>query len=205
MLLRIHRFLPHTISEGPGKRACLWVQGCSIHCDGCAVPWTWSKDAGEIIETEKLYQMIMKSKVENGIEGVTFLGGEPFDQATALVQLARRLSESGLGIMTFSGYTYELITKSNRKDWNELLAVTDLLVDGPFKKEKLDISRPWVGSSNQNFRFLTDRYAYLKERLLEIPNRLEIRLEPTGEIQVNGMVTQVTLNKLLSNLGQRKL
>ncbi|KKK39990.1 ribonucleoside-triphosphate reductase activating protein [Mesobacillus campisalis] len=201
MQLRLHRYLPFTNSEGPGKRACIWVQGCSIHCDGCGVPWTWSTTGGTLIHIEDLFQQILESKAENQIEGVTFLGGEPFDQATPLVELAYKLKGQGLSIMTFSGYTFETILNSNRQDWADLLTVTDLLIDGPFVKEKLDLSRPWVGSLNQNYRFLTDRYAHLEKSLLDIPNRLEIRIEKNGQILVNGMAAPSTLKELLEKLG----
>lgn len=201
MKLRIHRFLPLTKAEGPGKRACLWVQGCSIHCKGCGVPWTWSETGGKVVDIQNLYEEIMLSKEENNIEGITFLGGEPFDQASSLAELARKLKRAGLSIMTFSGYTYETLKDANQDDWNELLEVTDLLVDGPFVKEKLDLSRPWVGSSNQNYRFLSNCYIHLKNTLLNIPNKLEIRIEPSGKILVNGMAAPDTLLELFKNIG----
>ena len=88
MELIIHRYIPVTAVEGPGKRFCLWVQGCSIRCEGCGVPWTWAKENGEKISVEKLLKEIVKSQEENSIEGVTFLGGEPFDQPEGLGELA---------------------------------------------------------------------------------------------------------------------
>lgn len=201
MNLQIHRFLPLTKAEGPGKRACLWVQGCSINCNGCAVPWTWTSKGGHLISTQELYEKIMESKLKNGIEGVTFLGGEPFDQAIALADLAKKLKAEGLSIMTFSGYTYEHLLNAKRNDWEDLLKVTDLLIDGPFIQDKLDISRPWVGSSNQNYRFLTDRYLPLRDNLFEIPNRLEVRLQTNGQIMINGMATSKTIEELFENIG----
>ena len=77
MLLRVHRILYKTKVEGPGTRCCIWVQGCSIHCKGCGNKETWSFDGGQLIDTDKIYNIISSSKE---IEGVTFLGGEPFEQ-----------------------------------------------------------------------------------------------------------------------------
>ena len=54
MKLRVHRFLPITEAEGPGKRACIWVQGCLIRCEGCAVPDTWSINGGFEISVKEL-------------------------------------------------------------------------------------------------------------------------------------------------------
>ncbi|ASS87228.1 MULTISPECIES: 4Fe-4S single cluster domain-containing protein [Geobacillus] len=196
MKLTIHRFLPLTTVEGPGKRACLWVQGCSIRCKGCAVPWTWDKNKGEEKTVQELFIEIEKSKRENGIEGVTFLGGEPFDQALPLAKLASMVKEIGLTVMTFTGYLYEDIVSSNNKEQIELLKVTDLLIDGPFVKEKIDLSRPWIGSSNQRYHFLTSRYEHLRDQLSTIPNRIEVRLSPDGSISVNGMAMLDSLGEI---------
>ncbi|WP_368895472.1 4Fe-4S single cluster domain-containing protein [Priestia megaterium] len=203
MELRIHRFLPLTQVEGPGKRACIWVQGCSIHCKGCGVPWTWSKMGGKVVKIEELYEEIIKSQKENQIEGVTFMGGEPFDQAVSLAELGKQLKAVGLSVMTFSGYTIENLKEVNREGWSNLLSVTDLFIDGPFVKERLDLSRPWVGSSNQRYHFLTDRYINLKNELSEIPNRIEVRLENNGEIRINGMATQETLQMFMQDIAQK--
>ena len=197
MKLIVHRFLPLTTVEGPGKRACLWVQGCSIRCQGCAVPWTWEQNKGEETTVEELFTEIEKSKRENGIEGVTFLGGEPFDQALPLAKLAEMVREIDLSVMTFTGYLYEDILSSNNRDHIELLQATDLLIDGPFMKDKMDLSRPWIGSSNQRYHFLTPRYEYLREQLSGIPNKIEVRLNLDGSISVNGMVMLDSLRGIL--------
>ncbi len=153
---------------------------------------------------ENLYQKILDSKLKYDIEGVTFLGGEPFEQAEALYELAKRVRKIGLSVMTFSGYYLETIEQSTRKGWHLLLSVTDLLVDGPFVQSKLDVSRPWIGSSNQRYHFLTSRYSHLKNKLSTIPNRIEIRLEPNGNISINGLAKQETLNNLIKNIAIRK-
>ncbi|HET7231092.1 MAG TPA: 4Fe-4S single cluster domain-containing protein [Longimicrobium sp.] len=192
--LRLHRFLPFTRAEGPGDRACLWVQGCPIRCAGCAVPWTWDEDAGEWVDVDDLAARVLAGPT---VEGITFLGGEPFVQAAALARLGERLRAEGLSVMTFTGYTLEALRRARRADYDALLAVTDLLMDGPFVQSRLDLSRPWVGSANQRFHFLTERYRHLEAELASIPNRLEIRLHPDGRFEVNGMITQAGLHALL--------
>ncbi|MGG4145499.1 4Fe-4S single cluster domain-containing protein [Paenibacillus algorifonticola] len=194
MVLRVHRFLPSTAVEGPGIRACLQVQGCPIHCPGCAVPFTWPEDGGITMEVEQLAAHILNGPE---VEGITFLGGEPFEQAGELARLARNLRASGLSVMTFTGYLVENLRSAGRADWMELLAVTDLLIDGPFERERLDTSRPWVGSANQRYHFLTDRYIDLKEKLTDIPNRLEVRITPDGRVMINGLAELKDLRALL--------
>lgn len=193
MKLRIHRFLPVTNVEGPGKRACIWVQGCSRRCLGCAVPSTWDKDKGREIDVVDL-----ANKILNGpeIEGVTFVGGEPFEQAKALSDLAVLLKKENLSVVTFTGYLLEELQESINYGIKDLLDLTDILIDGPYIHEKKDLSRPWVGSSNQRYHFLTDRYSHLKDNLIKIKNQIEVRMDSKGEILINGMGDFDSIKKL---------
>lgn len=201
MELRLHRFLTRTWVEGPGVRACVWVQGCSIRCPGCFNPGTWAATGGRVIEVDHLVEEVAAT---TGIEGVTFLGGEPFDQAPALAALARGVRDVGLSVMTFSGYDYEVLQRDERPGWKELLAATDLLVDGPFVNSLPDRGRPWVGSTNQRFRFLSHRYFHLADELGSLPDRLEVRLRPDGTVFINGMASRAALDGLTAALGCRK-
>ncbi|MBN2566152.1 MAG: radical SAM protein [Candidatus Eisenbacteria bacterium] len=182
--LRVHRFLAQTRVEGPGVRACIWVQGCSIRCAGCAVPMMWPKEGGYTADVAELAQRILAGPQ---VEGVTFVGGEPFEQAAELANLGRTLRDAGLSIATFTGHTIEELRTDPSEGRAELLAVTDLLIDGPYRRDLADLSRPWVGSANQRYHFLTERYRHLQSVLDSIPNRLEFRLQPSGAIMVNGM------------------
>lgn len=197
MKIRLHKFLASSRVDGPENRACIFVQGCPIRCKGCAVPWTWEEDCGELIEVESLIEAI-----KNGpkIEGVTFLGGEPFEQATALSIIGTELKKVNLSIVTFTGYEIEKLKNSNRKDWLDLLGATDLLIDGPFIRELAENKRPWVGSANQKYHFLTPRLKYIEEKLLDIPNRLEVRLLPDGMVSVNGLIVTDDLKKFVESL-----
>jgi len=197
MKLRLHRFVQMTQAEGPGIRACLWVQGCPIRCPGCMQPQTWPETGGESVEVSDLASRILSGPE---IEGVTFLGGEPFAQASALAELALILQGHGLSIITFTGYTLEELQSAGREDWERLIAVTDLLIDGPYRENLQDFSRPWTGSSNQRYHFLTDRYRNLEDKLHTIENRLEIEVAPTGEILINGMGPTDTLKALKKSM-----
>src|SRR5690606_38213583 len=92
------------------------------------------------------------------------LGGEPFAQAEALADVARRVREqAGLSAMVFTGYTLEQLRAAQRPDWDALLGATDLLVDGLYVREQFETRRRWIGSANQRAHFLTDRYARLAD------------------------------------------
>ncbi len=184
MEIQVHRFLPVTSAEGPGRRACVWVQGCSIRCPGCFNPHTWSTNGGQLIPAEEIARRVLDAPA---IEGVTLLGGEPFDQAEGLAVVGSLVQQAGLSVMTFTGHEYETLINTPRPGWTELLDVTDLLVDGPYIQSLPDHDRPWVGSRNQRFHFLSPRYAHLASELHLIPNRVEVRLGDDGEVLINGM------------------
>lgn len=198
MKLLVHRFTPLTKAEGPGTRACIQVQGCPIRCAGCGVPQTWSARGGALVDIAALIDAIVLGPP---VEGVTFLGGEPFAQAEPLAAIAEALQASGLSVVTFTGYQREHLEHANRLDYQRLLASTDLLIDGPFDRDRLEFSRPWVGSSNQRYHFLTERYAYLADRLADIPNRLEVRIGPDGNVITGGLAPPVLSRRIIAALG----
>lgn len=148
------------------------------------MPQTWSKHGGQTLDTQDLFAQIVNGPP---LEGVTFLGGEPFAQAAALAEIARQVKAHGMTVLTLTGYLLEDLKMANRVDFDELLAATDLLIDGPFQREHVQFTRPWVGSSNQRFHFLSDRYVRLAPMLSSIPNRVEVRLNPDGRILVSGL------------------
>lgn len=195
MYLNIYKFLAVTEVEGPGKRACIWVQGCSIRCKNCALPQSWSKNKGKKISIEELAEKILNTKE---IEGVTLTGGEPFDQAEAMFELASILKKAELSIVTFTGYKLEDIMNSMNNSWQDFLSVIDILIDSPYIYEKTDFSRPLVGSSNQRYHFLSNRYN--KKDLSLNPQRIEIRIQKDGNIFVNGQLNPVYLKKIFNEV-----
>ena len=192
MKLRVFKILKHTKVEGPGIRYCIWVQGCSRHCKGCQSPHTWPKDGGKLYETSDIIKDILSRP---DIEGVTFLGGEPFEQAEALGEIAEGVNkgvkegvnkvvkEEGLSVLCFTGDLIENLYKNPKN--KKLLDNTDLLIDGNFQIEKLDYSRPWCGSSNQRYHFLTDRYN--KDIFKKYKNKVEINISKNGTVFMNGI------------------
>lgn len=180
--MRVYKILKKTAVEGPGNRFCIWVQGCKKHCKGCFATDTWDFDGGEEYSVKELFTLIKKQK---NIEGVTFLGGEPFEQAKELSKLAELIKKENLSLLCFSGYTIDELKKKNDKYINGLLSQIDLLIDGEYEQENFDLSRPWVGSSNQKFIYLTDRYN--EEEIKKYKNKIEVRLNSEGGLEINGM------------------
>lgn len=201
-LVSVARFLASTRAEGPGERTAVWVQGCTIRCPGCFNPHMWSFRGGTPTGAAELTARILDCRTD----GLTLLGGEPFDQAAALARVAAGVRAAGRSVMTFTGYTREELRRAvadGRADVAALLAATDLLVAGPFQADRIDRVRPWVGSTNQEFVLLTDRIAGSVAELTGAPDRLEVIVDAAGGIAVNGWADPDTLDALLDGLGGR--
>ncbi len=188
MSLAIARVLHGTRAEGPFLRSAVWVQGCSIRCPGCINPHLFD-GAGRLVDPVALAEEINLGDAE----GVTLLGGEPFDQADPCAELAEHVKRSGRGVITFTGHQHRQL-RSGPRAWRRLLDATDLLVDGPFELREPETERSLVGSTNQRFVHLTDRYESFDPAAH--PNRLELRISATGEAQVAGFLTRSQLNAL---------
>ena len=180
MKLRVFNILKNTKVEGPGNRYCIWTQGCSRHCKGCQAVHAWSHRGGTLLEVNSIIEDILNQK---NIEGVTFLGGEPFEQAEALGEIAKAVHNTGLSVLCFTGGYLEGLKTDNKNKL--LLDNIDLLIDGPFEIDKLDYSRPWCGSSNQRYHFLTEKYN--EEIFAKYKNKVEINISKNGQIFMNGM------------------
>lgn len=184
MELRVAMLVEDTGAEGPGRRFALWTQGCTIRCPGCCNPQMFPADGGTAWETGALAEKILATPA---IEGVSLLGGEPFEQAAPLAELAAAVRARGLTVMIYTGYTLAELRARSDAATDALLAATDLLVDGRFEQSLYETGRRWIGSSNQVLHFLTDRYRPDDPRFRE-PNSVEIRVRD-GELVVTGWPT----------------
>ena len=158
MKLRIAGTVNDSIVDGPGIRFTIFTQGCPHNCKGCHNPQTHDFDGGEFVDTDTLLEKIKSNPL---LDGVTFSGGEPFCQAQTLAALGAEVKKLGMNVITYTGYTFEQLYKDRDKNgWEELLAVTDYLIDGPFILEQKDWEIKFRGSSNQRY---IDCQASLKE------------------------------------------
>jgi anaerobic ribonucleoside-triphosphate reductase activating protein len=196
--LRIAYLRPATRAEGPGSRIAIWTQGCSIKCPSCFNPELWSVRGGSEYSPSELAEVVSSMvELDSEIEGVTFLGGEPFDQPGELGLAAGLIRRLGLSVMTFTGFYLKDLEDSDDAGVAKLLAETDLLVDGPFLQDLLDQSRPWLGSSNQSFHFLSDRYS---AKDVEFRDALEISIKTDGSVSLNGWAPTSRIEELLEIL-----
>lgn len=169
---------------GPGERFVLWTQGCPLRCPGCHNPQYQPFEDRQWLTVDELTQKILSVA---SIEGITYAGGEPFVQAQALAKLSCKLRAAGLSVMTYSGFTYEELKQGCIAHADELLAETDLLLDGRYEQELLT-DRPWRGSDNQRLIALSERYAKEVETWNQSTGQqFEIRMGENGRLDVLGI------------------
>lgn len=183
--INLAAWIPCTEVEGPGKRAAIWVQGCNKRCNGCCNPHYLTFEKRQLIEASELANNILDAAKKYDLEGVTFLGGEPLLQAQGLAVVAAMVKAVGLSVMVFSGYTLNEIYGLDLTGTKELLANTDVLVDGVYDSSKPDTQRQWVGSTNQKFNYLSDFYDEGIESPLDLKREMEFRIV-TDKVVING-------------------
>ena len=144
------------IANGEGVRVSLFVSGCTHHCKNCFNPETWNFDFGQPF-TEETEELILKELAPDYINGLSLLGGEPFEPSNQAVLLPflRRVKElfPNKTIWCYSGYLFdkELLSESRARceHTDEMLSLIDVLVDGEFVQELYSITLQFRGSSNQ--------------------------------------------------------
>ena len=144
------------IANGEGVRISLFVSGCTHHCKNCFNPETWSFDYGRPF-TKNTEDYIISCLAPDYIDGLSLLGGEPFEpqNQSVLLPFLRRVKRElpNKTIWCYTGYLFdrELLSESRARceHTDEMLSLIDVLVDGEFVQDLYDISLSFRGSSNQ--------------------------------------------------------
>lgn len=144
--MRFAQIRKEDISNGPGIRVSLFVQGCNRHCDGCFNPETWDYDKGQIFN-RRIQELFLDLGKEKRITGFSILGGEPLDQDKCMLELIKKIKERypDKTIWMWTGHTYEDLTDEQM----EIVKLIDVLVDGPFIISQRCPSKRFRGSMNQ--------------------------------------------------------
>jgi anaerobic ribonucleoside-triphosphate reductase activating protein len=181
--LNLAALMKATPMVGPGLRDALWVQGCSLRCPGCA---NQAYLAHESRRQLSIARLLRHFETRGGrIDGVSVLGGEPTEQAEAVAALLEGVQALGMSTVLFSGHTLEHLRRNPA--CHDLLAHTDLLIDGPFVTAQHDPSLHWRGSRNQRLIRLTSRFT---EADLAPPTANgEVILSP-GSVLLHGIGTR---------------
>ncbi len=181
MKINVHSILKHSTANGPGNRYVIWVQGCSLKCEGCWNPETWTTQIRQSKKVEEIFQDIQETHQQNHLEGVTISGGEPFDQAGPLITLAEKIQQAGFNLLIFTGHVLEdLITPEQKRFLNQI----DWLIDGPFISDQRTEDLLLRGSGNQRLHYLTNRAYPLENASI---SDCEILIDANGKMIVSGI------------------
>ena len=144
------------IANGPGVRVSLFVSGCNHHCKGCFNQEAWDFNYGKEF-TEDTINEILEYMKPDYIEGITLLGGEPFEYENQkeLLKLVRRIKQEypNKSIWSFTGFEFDkdiMDDMCNKYDeTKELISYIDVMVDGKFEEDKKVLGLKFKGSTNQ--------------------------------------------------------
>jgi anaerobic ribonucleoside-triphosphate reductase activating protein len=184
---------------GPGERAVIWLAGCHRRCPGCFQPQYFSFDSGSKRQIHEIADRILSIE---GIDGVTFSGGEPFEQYRGLTCLCRILKQnSQLSLLSYTGYRFEWLL-DRIEQYGELLSLLDILIDGEFRENE---AAPylWRGSRNQR---VIDLNVLSESNTLDpqTGKRQEIQLSITPtEIVIMGFPDKSSTHQLLQAMNRR--
>ena len=148
MRLRVAGIVEESFVDGPGIRFTVFVQGCPHRCPGCHNPQTHAYEGGFWVAVGPLLARMEENPL---LDGLSLSGGEPFEQAEPLAELAEGAQARGYDVITWSGYTFEFLMahRDERPGWRRLLDASDVLVDGPFLIAQRSLGLSYRGSRNQ--------------------------------------------------------
>lgn len=196
-LLRVgHTALDVIDTLGPGRRSVVWVQGCTIHCAGCIVPESWGA-GGRLVDPEQLADEVL---VDPEVH-LTVSGGEPTEQAAAVARLLAAARARQRTTWVYTGRTLDDLVEEGNDDVLTMLALTDVLVDGPFVESDAG-GVGYRGSRNQRIIRLTeaiDESAAMAGR----PGKIELRLSGDDSLTLIGIPEPGLMAELRDRLAAR--
>lgn len=186
--LAVHAFVPVSRANGPGRRAVVWVQGCTLGCPGCFNPET-HPFTGDRTPVDALVARISAAAVAHHLDGLTVSGGEPFQQRRALAALLEHVrAETDLSVLVFTGYTTaELASLPGAAD---VLRHTDVLITGRYDARQR-LATGLRGSSNKTVVCLTDRYT---EADVDAVPEAEVVIDAHGDVVVSGIQPPISMS-----------
>jgi anaerobic ribonucleoside-triphosphate reductase activating protein len=193
---------------GPGRRAGIWTQGCTIGCAGCLARDTWAADPATAVDVGVILGWL--ASLPAPVQGVTISGGEPFQQPEALAELlcginAWRDEEDvrDADILVYTGYA---LSRLKRAAWSaHLLALCDAVVAGPYVQAR-NTGQRWRGSANQQIVPLTSlgRQRYTSASLADSgsgPPGMQVSAED-GRVYLIGIPRRGDMEALTARLAQ---
>lgn len=145
--MRYNKIRKMDISDGPGVRVSIFMQGCAFHCKNCFNPETWDFEKGKEFTDETIERVLELCGNEN-ITGLSILGGEPMHPTNieGTTKLAKAFKEKypEKTLWAWTGFLFDKWVKDK-----EVAKYLDVLVDGQYVDELRNPMLKWKGSSNQ--------------------------------------------------------
>jgi anaerobic ribonucleoside-triphosphate reductase activating protein len=166
--------------NGPGKRAVIWLQGCTLACPGCFNPETHGAGGGKEYPVEQLMDWL--ATLAGSIDGLSISGGEPLQQLPHLVNFLQQVRQKlGLPVLLFTGYTWLEVQKMPAAP--SLIDCVDVVIAGRYLAEQRQANH-LIGSSNKTVHFIT--HTYTLDDLNSIPPA-EVVIDPSGAVVLSGI------------------
>lgn len=154
--MHVGQIITSDSANGTGIRVSVFVSGCTNRCKGCFQPETWDFHYGKPYDSA-MEQFIMDELAKEYYQGLTILGGEPFEPENQVVVagLVRRVKRElpRRDIWIYTGFLYDRDLQPSGCRYtevtDEILDNTDILVDGKFVEEQKNIRLKFRGSENQ--------------------------------------------------------
>ncbi len=144
--MRYNKIRKMDISNGPGVRVSIFLQGCAFKCKNCFNPETHDFNGG-LEFNQDVVNKVLELANKDHIAGLSILGGEPMHpkniEATKMLAKAFKEKYPDKTVWVWSGFLFD-----NLKD-KDVLNYIDVLIDGQFVDELRDPMLHWKGSSNQ--------------------------------------------------------
>ena len=157
-----------SIADADGVATTIFFSGCNHHCDGCHSESTWDFSAGQLV-TLSMIDEIAKNIVDRAfVRSIVLSGGDPIYSASEILQFldclntsifdqsSHNLSLDDFELWIYTGFTIDQLIKANDKNVRMLVGCCNVIVDGPFEKDKRDITLNHRGSSNQHIYYILD-------------------------------------------------
>lgn len=197
-VVHVAAFEPRSFVAGPGMRAMVWVGGCHRRCPGCSQPEFLPFNSGRPVRVSELWDRVRSIQ---GLDGVSFSGGEPFEQASALSVLAKKVHDHGLTVVSYTGYRLEALRHEPSR-FGALLDEVDLLIDGEYREEMAGHYR-WRGSANQRLIRLTNRIETPEETAI---SEMQITFGSGGpDLLFSGILSPELVRQLRDKLAEQGL
>lgn len=218
-LLRLNRTHYPVTALGPGVRAGIWMQGCTIGCAGCVSRDTWDPAAGTAVEVTAVLDWL--AAIDGPVQGVTISGGEPFQQPDALAELLAGIDHwrrdrgddtddtddteeaeeaEGADVLVYSGYPWSRLRRTPRL--RALLGHCDAVIAGPYVRRR-NTGTPLRGSDNQRIVALTPlglrRYGPSAASHTEARMQVEVS---AGKIYCIGIPKAGDMDRLVDHLAE---